>query len=32
MDKYITKETKEEKNVNFFSSSNIVSIAVDNSG
>ena len=32
MDKYITKETKEEKNINFFSSSNIVSIAVDNSG
>ena len=32
MEKYITKEIKEEKNVNFFSSSNIVSIAVDNSG
>ena len=32
MDKYINKETKEEKKTNFFSSSNNTSIAVDNSG
>ena len=32
MDKYINKETKEEKKTNFFFSSDLVSIAVDNSG
>ena len=32
MDKYINKETKEEKKIHFFSSSNNTSIAVDNSG